>query len=417
VKPAWLAPLPDRTSAPDSDGLPPPEASTLRGVMAFEHGLRLLAEHVPVAVWSCGPDLKASWEFGAASLAGLDEHLRGQLEGARGEGAAATAHREAMGGTASTFEMDWQGRRLRAYVEPLRDEDGRPVGVIGLAQDEDGAPGARGIDPLTGLPDRSHLLTRLRRSTAPGWCVDGLFMLLLDLDRFHDVNERHGYAVGDALLAEVASRLRRRLRPTDVLTRFGDDRFAILLGGVKSGPDAVRVADRLAGEVGRPFESGPAKIKPSASIGIAVGTAGARAEDVVRDAERALSRAIVMGRRAGLVTAPSSDTREASLLQVETALRRALEQEDIRAIYRPVVSRKEGKVAGFEVVLWRKPLEGELPAGKGAISQSGDPNQPRRNAHLAVSRTGEIVKATPTTTAQSTTDSGKVPNSLPSAGT
>jgi len=218
-------------------------------------------------------------------------------------------------------------------------------------------------DELTGLATRSGFLARLQRSVAPDWCIEGLFVLLLDIDRFRELNDRIGYGGGDQLLIEVGTRLKRRLRPTDVVARFGPDEFAVLLAAVPSGRDVARVAERLLGELEPPVDLEGRLVKPAASIGVAMGTAGERPEDVVRNAERALSRAKLLGKSNYQIFRTDTAARETSLQEVETALRRALDQEQFRARFRPTVLRKEGSVASFEVVLWRRTPAGteELP--------------------------------------------------------
>jgi diguanylate cyclase (GGDEF)-like protein len=214
--------------------------------------------------------------------------------------------------------------------------------------------GGEGLDTLTGLPGRTPFLDRLGRCIAPGWCAEGLFVLLLDLDHFKEVNEKYGFRGGDQLLAEVATRLKSRLRSADTVARFGPDEFAVLLARVRSGHEAARVADRLLGALAEPFDVQGRLLTATACIGIASGVPGARPEDVLREAERALARAQVLG-RPGHQTVPSGgDAREAALMQVETVLRRALEQAEVQTSYRPTVLRKDGKVPGFDVVLWRR---------------------------------------------------------------
>lgn len=325
-------------------------------------GRRVPADRVPVLVWTTDPDFRVSWGLKPACFAGLAARI-GELLGS-GDPAVVVvaAHRRALKGEAAGFELAWEGRTIQARVEPLR--SGRTVsGVAGAALDvsavkrvEDQLLRAAGRDVLTKLPNRSQFLERLRQATAPvGWSRDGLFLLLLDLDRFKDLNERRGYAAGDRLLVEVAGRLKGRLRPDDVLARFGADEFAVLLGGVKSGEEAVRVAERLTAELAPPFPLDGHEITASVSVGIAVGTgAGQRPEHILRDADRALSRAKAFGPGGCQMLAPGLDPRERRLLQVETALHRALDREEFREVYQPVVSRKGGNVDGFEVLLWKR---------------------------------------------------------------
>jgi diguanylate cyclase (GGDEF)-like protein len=221
--------------------------------------------------------------------------------------------------------------------------------------DHSDRPDQTGDDAVTGLFSRAVFLARLRRGTGPRWCAEGLFVLLIDIDRFREINDRVGFAGGDQVLSEVAARLRRRLRPSDTLARFGADQFATLLYGVPSGEQAARIVDRLLGELSPPIEVEGRSLDVRATAGIAVGVPGARPEDLVREAERALGRARVLVRSARRTRPGPVDPEEDSLLQVEAALRRALDQDEIRARYRPTVLRRDGKVPGFEVVLWRRP--------------------------------------------------------------
>jgi diguanylate cyclase (GGDEF)-like protein len=222
------------------------------------------------------------------------------------------------------------------------------------------------LDPLTKLASRSAFLARLRRSTAPEWCVEGLFMLLLDVDDFRGINERFGYEAADEVLVEIGVRLRRRLRPSDTLARFGADSFAVLLGGIRSGEDVARVAERLQAELAEPFVPDGKELRARASVGVAMGSAGTRAEAIVRDAERALARAQLLGQASGPPLPREADAREAPLQRIETALRRALDQEEFRSRYRPTVLRKEGSVPGFEIVLFKRREAGVRSPSRGA---------------------------------------------------
>ncbi len=328
-----------------------------------EAGIRLLVEQAGVLAWTTDRDLRVTWGLKSPALTGLENRLGHLLDASDPQLPAVAAHRRALGGQPAEFDLEWKGRSLRVRVEPLR--DGEDVagtvavalesrGTLPYASEEPPPVAGEGLDPLTGLPGRTPFLDRLRRCIAPGWCAEGLFVLLVDVDRFKEINERYGFAGGDQLLAELAARLKGRLRSVDTLARFGPDAFAILLARVRSARDAGDVAQRLLAEAAAPFDIQGRLVTASACIGIAAGVPGARPEDVLREAERALARAQVLGRGAYQTVPASADAGEASLLQVETILRRALDQCEIQARYRPTVLRKEGKVPGFDVVLWRR---------------------------------------------------------------
>ena len=135
-------------------------------------------------------------------------------------------------------------------------------------------------DPLTGLPNRAHLRTRLSEALDAG---DEVSLLLLDLDRFKPVNDTYGHEAGDEVLRVVASRLRAALRPSDVVARLGGDEFAVLLS---SGTDSAQLTDRLRAVVAAPISLGGAVVSVGASIGSAVSAAdGAGAEALLRAAD------------------------------------------------------------------------------------------------------------------------------------
>ena len=338
-------------------------------VRTGEAGMRMLAEQVPVLLWATDRHLRVTWGLRHPSFAGLDARLAQLLGSGDAEAAAVAAHRRALRGEAAEFDQVWEDRTLHARVEPLRSPAGDVVGTVALALEMDEAARekreemlrAGRYDALTQLPNRSLFLERLRQATAGAdWCREGLFVLLIDVDGFREVNARLGFEVGDRLLATVAGRLGRRLRPADTLARYGPDEFAVLLCGLRSGDEAMLVARRLMGEMDARFDLQGAMVSATASVGLAGATAGHRPEDIVRDAERALGRAKLLGRSRCQVFQPGHDARETLLMDVETALRRALEMDEVRGRYRPTVMRKDGQVAGFEVVLWKRARDPKL---------------------------------------------------------
>jgi len=210
-----------------------------------------------------------------------------------------------------------------------------------------------GRDPLTGLPARAALVQSLQEALAAP-PERPFAVAMVDLDGFRAINQDLGYAVGDRLLHASARRLETCLRRGDTLARFGSDEFAILLVDLQPG-DAGRVAERLQAALSAPLDVGEIVLCPQVSVGIAVRAPHhARPEDVLRDAERALGRARAAGKGRSEVFDPALDPRALTLSQLEAALRRALDSDDFRTHYEPMVSVKGGQVTGFEILLWRR---------------------------------------------------------------
>jgi diguanylate cyclase (GGDEF)-like protein/PAS domain S-box-containing protein len=223
-------------------------------------------------------------------------------------------------------------------------------------------------DPLTGLPNRALFLDRLEHILAqaqqrPEGRPRLVGMLLLDIDRFKTVNDSLGHLVGDRLLTAIAGRLHGCLRSTDTLARFGGDEFTVLLEGLEDASEAVRVAERVQEVLTGPLEVDAYEVFTSASIGIVVAPADTygRPEAVLRDADTAMYRAKALGRARYHLFDEAMHARVLGLLQLETELRRALEREELRLLYQPIVQLQRGGTVAFEALLrWEHPERGLL---------------------------------------------------------
>ncbi len=226
-------------------------------------------------------------------------------------------------------------------------------------------------DPLTGLPNRLLFLDRLGRAIErTKRRRNFLFaVLFIDLNRFKMINNSFGHSVGDALLAMMAQRLETSLRASDTVTRlggehtlarFGSDEFAILLEDISYVSDATRVAQRIHTELSAPFILNDREIFSSTSIGIALSsTAYDYPEDILRDAGIALHRAKRDGHAPYAVFDQTMHASTVAHLQLETDLRRAVEQQEFRVYYQPIVSLDTGRIIGFEaLVRWQHPQRG-----------------------------------------------------------
>ena len=218
-------------------------------------------------------------------------------------------------------------------------------------------------DPLTGLPNLALFLDRvtsaLARSGRPRQVVAVLF---LDCDRFMLVNETLGHLTGDLLLIAIARRLERCLRPSDTLARQGGDEFKILLEDIPDAATATGIAERLLQAFSTPFTLGDHEVYATASIGIALSSPGTTSpEDLLLDADIAMYRAKVLGKDRYEVFVPELRDQVSRLLQLETALRRALDRSELSLAYQPIVSLADGRLNGFEALArWQHPELGAI---------------------------------------------------------
>ena len=259
---------------------------------------------------------------------------------------------------------------VRTNNSALLDAAGVPVGIVGVSIDigeqkalEDQLLRLAYHDTLTGLANRAYFLERLTdtadRATRGGPPAAVLF---LDLDRFKIVNDSLGHDAGDQVLMEVAFRLRRCVRPTDTLARFGGDEFAVLLDGVSNLAEAASVADRIIAALQTPFALGEREAFLGASVGVAlVADEMADAGEILRMADVALYEAKGAGRGRWTAFDDAVGGRVAKRLETEAALRHGLARGEFVLHYQPVIELQTGYIYGFEaLVRWRHPTRGLL---------------------------------------------------------
>src|SRR3954451_1868590 len=213
-------------------------------------------------------------------------------------------------------------------------------------------------DSLTGLPNRSLFLDRMRHALARAERGDEpVAVLFCDLDGFKTVNDSLGHRTGDRLLVLVAERLIECLRPADTIARLGGDEFAVLLEELREPGDAARAAQRLLDALKAPFVLRGREFYVSASIGIAAGAGDA--ETLLRDADLAMYRAKARGKGRYAVYEPSMHTAIVERLELEVDLKRGIEREELAVAYQPVFSLRDGRVIGVEaLVRWHHPTRG-----------------------------------------------------------
>ena len=218
------------------------------------------------------------------------------------------------------------------------------------------------FDPLTGLPNRALLNDRVRHdlSTARRNHAE-LAVMFVDLDHFKNVNDTLGHRIGDALLVEVAERLKGVVREVDTVSRQGGDEFILLLPDTGA-EGAAHVAGKLLEAVGQPFQIKGFELSVTLSIGIALYPGdGEDFESLSKCADAAMYRAKHDGRNTYRYFTAEMQARSAHSLQMENALRRAVERKQLQLHYQPQISLQDGCLIGIEALLrWEHPELGMI---------------------------------------------------------
>jgi len=261
----------------------------------------------------------------------------------------------------------WRWMLCRGLAE--RDEAGRALRIAGSQADITRQKTAELRlrhealhDALTGLPNRVLFEDRLqqalhRAARAPDRCVAVLFV---DLDRFKNVNDSFGHAVGDLLLQEIGRRLIRAVRSADSVARLGGDEFTVLLDGVRDEGEVLEVTRRVEEAVRIPFPVAGAELVVSASIGTTISDAAAnRPHDLLRDADTAMYQAKAGGRGCAVSFVPAMREEVQGLVQLESELRQGIAEGQLLLHYQPIVSLPGRHAHGLEaLVRWNRPGHG-----------------------------------------------------------
>jgi diguanylate cyclase (GGDEF)-like protein/PAS domain S-box-containing protein len=264
---------------------------------------------------------------------------------------------------------------VRLRTDMVRDADDRVRGFVTVCEDitnerreRDAQLAGMLHDPLTGLASRTFLLElvsrAMRRTERHG---DYHFAVLyVDIERFKLINESLGHDLADALLTRVAERIRDAIRPNDVAARIAGDEFALLLDALRSPEDAVLVAERIITGFDEPCTVEGREVFLTPNVGIAYGHAAQHdPEEYLKQAREAMYAARKAGRSLYGVYEESGRRRATQRLQLETDLRKALEEEELRAVYQPIVDLASGRTVAFEsLVRWQHRHRGMVSPGE-----------------------------------------------------
>jgi diguanylate cyclase (GGDEF)-like protein/PAS domain S-box-containing protein len=308
---------------------------------------------------------------------------------------------ELIGRKASEFMPDGEADRVAAWLEEHRLEDqsfrdlehmivtrdGETrwllINAVGIFEPSGALAGWRGTgrditdrktaqarinylatrDPLTELPNRVLFNDRLEQGiVAARRSGQSLAVMFIDLDRFKNINDSLGHQVGDHLLKQVAARMLECIRKGDTLSRLGGDEFVVTLEGLQQAEDAAQVASKIIKALARPFEILGHTLNTSCSIGISIFPFdGDDERALMKNADTAMYHAKEKGRNNYQFFSPEMNTRAVERHTLETALRRAIEEQQFKLYYQPLVSMHTGKVVGVESLLrWQHPTRGLL---------------------------------------------------------
>jgi diguanylate cyclase (GGDEF)-like protein/PAS domain S-box-containing protein len=266
----------------------------------------------------------------------------------------------------------WYALRAR----PVVGSDGEVVRVVGTLNDVTAFKTAEERllhdavhDNLTGLPNRELFLDRLQAvlgfaKSDPAKPDAALrpTVMVIDLDRFKQVNDSMGMAVGDSILLTLARRLGRLIKPQDTLARLAGDQFGLMLLSERDSGRITTFAETIRRTLRAPIAFKDREIFLTASIGLTLGdTEAQRGEEMLKDAELAMYHAKRNGGDRIDVFKPTMRARKTDRLSIESNLRRALERDEITILYQPIVRLEDRAVAGFEALArWNHPKLGRL---------------------------------------------------------
>jgi diguanylate cyclase (GGDEF)-like protein/PAS domain S-box-containing protein len=253
---------------------------------------------------------------------------------------------------------------LRTSKVPLQNEACETIGLLGIYEDiteqkhtEERIHYLANFDLLTGLPNRTQLNDHLNYALSLAKCGNGhLAVMFLDLDHFKDINDSLGHSIGDALLVELAKRLRLTLRAEDTVTRLGGDEFILLLPGINA-IGAAHVAQKLLDAIAESYLIELYDLALTASIGIALyPDDGGDLETLCKSADAAMYRAKQEGRQCYRFFTQEMQARSARNLQLVNALHHALDRNQLHICYQPQVALHDRRIIGAEALLrWQHP--------------------------------------------------------------
>jgi diguanylate cyclase (GGDEF)-like protein/PAS domain S-box-containing protein len=265
-------------------------------------------------------------------------------------------------------------RQFEVTKVPLFERDGSRHGLVVIGRDVTEIEQAYGElrqvtnhDPLTGLPNRrllnellEHAIRRAERDHSK------VALLLVDLDRFKTINETLGHRAGDQLLAEVAQRITKTLRDSDVTARLGGDEFIVIMDVMRDSDDVSVVAEKIIECIGQGFHIDDEEFYIGASIGISIFPDNSReVGELIKTADIAMYQVKIEGKNHYRFYSSDMSENATERFVLENRLRHAMERNQFEVYYQPQVSLADGRVIGAEALIrWHHPESGMVSPDK-----------------------------------------------------
>ncbi len=259
-------------------------------------------------------------------------------------------------------------------ISTIRDGQGRATHFVAVMSDlsdvrqsEERIEYLAHYDSLTGLPNRLLFQAQLKRALQQAIRHDTqVAVLLLDLDRFKQINESLGHEAGDTLLRSVADRLGRTVRVNDTVARVGSDEFAVLVEDIEDAARVVTLVEKLLQSFSQPFRVGEEELFITPSIGISLYPRdGHSCNDLIRNADTAMHVAKEQGANTFAFYSKGLTARAFERVMLENSLRKAIERDELRLLYQPQLDLTSGALVGVEALLrWQHPDLGLIGPGR-----------------------------------------------------
>lgn len=272
-----------------------------------------------------------------------------------------------------TIEVSDVERYISSQLIPMKDHEGKVYQVICTVEDQTAEKLAeRNLlhhafhDALTGQPNRVLFRNKLEEAVAVcqrDGSGHGVAVLILNIDRFQQINDSFGHSSGDRFLISMAVTLKNCIRGTDILARLSGDEFAILVSQCRDVDEVKLICERIHDAMKLPYDLDGNEVFTSVSIGVATTlTSSTHPEDLIRDADFAMHRAKSQGKARSEIHERSTHQRARNQFHLETELRRAVDRDELELYYQPIVGLDHGGVLGFEALTrWNHKDRGFVP--------------------------------------------------------